>query len=90
MRKKCVFLKYFEGWASKDVCFVSVFVVILIASIVSRPSGFWKNFMRRDHMCKEIWLVTFIYAGMRRLGVYTKVKPGQHLFLSLSRRQGRI
>jgi len=32
MRKNCVFLKYFEGWATKDVCFVSVFVVILMAS----------------------------------------------------------
>jgi len=30
--KKCVFLKYFEGWATKDVCFVSGFVVILIAT----------------------------------------------------------
>jgi len=69
MRNKCVFLEYFEGWATKDVCFVSVFVVILIASVVSRPSGFWKNLKRCDHVCKEIWLVTFIYAGMRRLGV---------------------
>jgi len=33
-------LKYFEGWATKDVCFVSVFVVILMASVVSRPSEF--------------------------------------------------
>jgi len=32
--------------------------------------------------------VTFIFAGMRRLWVYTKVKPGQHLLLDLSRRQG--
>jgi len=40
MRKNCVFLKYFEGWATKDVCFVSVFVVILMASVVSRPSEF--------------------------------------------------
>jgi len=30
--KKCVFLKYFEGWITKDVCFISVFVVILMAS----------------------------------------------------------
>ena len=46
--------------------------------------------MRRDHVCKEIWLVVFIYAGMRCLGVYTKVKPGKHLLLGLSRRQGCI
>jgi len=32
MRKKCVFLKYFEGY--------SVFVVILMASVVTRLSGF--------------------------------------------------
>jgi len=32
MRKKCVFLKYFEGKTAKDVCFISVFVVILMAS----------------------------------------------------------
>jgi len=37
-------------------------------------------------VCKEIWLVTFIFASMRRLWVYTKVKPGQHLLLDLSRR----
>ena len=30
------------------------------------------------------------FSGMRRLRVYTKVKPGQHLLLDLSRRQGRI
>ena len=41
-------------------------------------------------MCKEIWLVTFIFAGMRRSWVYTKVKPGQQLLLDLSRRQGCI
>jgi len=65
--EKIVFLKYFEGWATKDVCFVSVFVVILMASVVSHPSGMWKNLVRRDHLCKEIWLMTFILAGMRRL-----------------------
>jgi len=36
MRKNCVFLKYFEGWATKDICFV----------VVSRPSEFWKNLVR--------------------------------------------
>ena len=46
---------------------MSVFVVILMASIVSRLSGMWKNLVRRDHVCKEIWLVTFAFAGMRRL-----------------------
>ena len=30
--KKCVFLKFFEGLTAKDVCFMSVFVVILMAS----------------------------------------------------------
>jgi len=29
--------------------------------------------------------VTFLFAGMRRLRVYTKVKPGQQLLLQLSR-----
>ena len=42
--------------------------------------------MRRDHVCNKTWLVTFIFAGMRRLRVYTKVKPGQHLLLDLTRR----
>jgi len=47
MRKNCVFeILYFDGWATKDVCFVSVFVVILMASVVSRPSEFWKNVVR--------------------------------------------
>jgi len=32
MRKKCVFLKYFEGSTTKDICFISVFVVILMVS----------------------------------------------------------
>jgi len=32
MRKQCVFLKYFEGSTTKDVCFISVFVVVLMAS----------------------------------------------------------
>jgi len=31
-----MFLNYFEGWATKDVCFV----------VVSRPSEFWKNLVR--------------------------------------------
>jgi len=34
--KKCVFLKYFEGYATKDVCFISVFVVMLMASVQNR------------------------------------------------------
>jgi len=60
-----------------------------MASVISRPSGMWKNLVRGDHVCKEIWLVTFIFPGMRRLFLYTKVKPGQHhLLLDLSRRQG--
>jgi len=50
-----------------DVCSISVFVDILMASVVSRPSRMWKNLVRRDHVCKEIWIVTFIFAGMRRL-----------------------
>jgi len=74
--EKIVFLKYFEGWDTKDVCFI----------VVSRPSEFWKNLVRRDHVCNKTWLVTFIFAGMRRLRVYTKVKPGQHLLLDLTRR----
>jgi len=32
MRNIWVFLKYFEGETTKDVCFISVFVVILMAS----------------------------------------------------------
>jgi len=32
-----------------------------------------------------MWLVTFLFAGMRRLWVYTKVKPGRQLLLQLSR-----
>jgi len=32
MRKKCVFLKYYEGYTTKDVCFISVFVNILMTS----------------------------------------------------------
>jgi len=44
--KKCVFLKYFEGYTAKDVCFISVFVDILMASVVSRPSGLWKNLVQ--------------------------------------------
>jgi len=48
MRKKCVFLKYFEGWTTKDVCFISVCVVIVMASDqCSFPSsGLWKNLVR--------------------------------------------
>jgi len=30
--KKCVFLEYFESYNTKDVCFISVFVVILMVT----------------------------------------------------------
>jgi len=52
--EKNVFLKYFEGYTRNDVCFISVFVVILMASDqCSFPaSGFWKNLVRRDQVCK--------------------------------------
>ena len=53
--------------------------------MVSLPPVVWKSLVRRDHVWKEIWLVTFLFAGMRRLRVYTKVKPGRQLLLQLSR-----
>jgi len=52
--EKNVFLKYFEGYTRNDVCFISVFVVIQMASDQCSfpPSGFWKNLVRRDQVCK--------------------------------------
>ena len=44
--KKSVFLKYFEDYTTKHVCLLSVFVVMLMASVVSRPSEFWNNLVR--------------------------------------------
>ena len=56
-KKLCVFLKYFEGWATKDVCLV----------VVSRPSEFWKNLVRPRPRVQRNMLMTFILTGMRRL-----------------------
>jgi len=46
---------------------------------------FERVLLDRDHVWKETWLVTFLFAGMRRLWVYTKVDPGQQLLLEVSR-----
>ena len=45
----------------------------------------WKSLLRRDDVWKEIWLVAFRFAGMRRSRVYTKFKPGRQLLLQFSR-----
>jgi len=46
---------------------------------------FGRAWCDRYHVWKVIWLVTFLFAGVRRLWVYRKVKPGQQLVLQLSR-----
>jgi len=44
--EKSVFLKYFNGLTTKDVCLISVFVVILRAGVVSLPPEVWKNLVQ--------------------------------------------
>jgi len=51
-------------------CLLHVFLLSSwwpVATVVSRPSGFWKNLCDRDYVCKEKWLWTFSFAEMRRL-----------------------
>jgi len=38
MRKKCVFLLYFEGYTTKDVCFSAFFVILMSRGQCSCPS----------------------------------------------------
>jgi len=49
-----------------DVCVISFFVVILMASGQCIFSSV-RILEELDHVCKEIWLVTFIFAGMKRV-----------------------
>jgi len=89
--KKCVFSKYFEGYttSTKDVCFISVFVVIRMASgLCSFPSvRILEELNATVTTCVKKYRACDVYFCWHEAFVsYTKVKPGQHLLRDLSRR----
>jgi len=70
--KKCVF-EILQRLDYKGCCLISVFVVILRARgrCCFPSAGSLEELSATVKMCKEIWLVAFLFSGMKLLLVIT-------------------